>query len=192
MVNTSSEQLFNPQEFNVKVTSTNAAVKEIEAYDQPNLAHSPSATDSAVSSVGMMSIAKLKEKICIATIPDTVPEIGGTDICLELEAKFGLTEVSVSGDICFDNFCLTLLGAGITYSDAEICGDIRGKLKGIPLEVEFCLKFAPSINPVGLTIGVELTACLDLPKKAEEIYEKKGWEWTRNMLCIGVDRKVVL
>ena len=189
----SSQPLVDPSEFEAEITSTNSAVKEAQAYANAESATSLSSSDTMDSgpSVGTEAIAELNEDVYVATIPDTVPEIGGTDIHLTFNATFGLTEVSVSVGICFDSFCLTLLGAGISYSNAEICGDIRGKLKTIPLRVEGCFTFAPSLNPAGLEVGASVEACLDLPKM-EEIYERDGWEWTRQFLCVSEDVSATL
>lgn len=181
----SDEPLIEEEEWDADITSySQDTVNYTETYVGPDrVSDGPSFEKQA--------IAELSETVYLATIPDSVPEIGGTDINLTFDATFGFTEVSVSVGICFDGFCLTLIGAGITYSNAEICFDVRGKLKTIPLQVEGCLTFAPSLDPIGLTVGGSVGVCLDLPK-LEEIYERDGWEWTRKFLCIEEGLSVTL
>jgi hypothetical protein len=181
----SDEPLVEKEDFDADITSyTQDTVNYTETYVGPDrVSDGPSFEKEA--------IASLSERVYLATIPNNIPEIGGTDIELTFDATFGFTEVSVSIGICFGGFCLTLIGAGISYSDAEICFDVRGKLKTIPLQVEGCFTFAPSLNPIGLTVGGSVGVCLDLPK-IEEVYEKDGWEWTRKFLCIEEGVSVTL
>lgn len=181
----SDEPLVDPSEFETSITSTNSAVNQTYVGTRATTEAGTGPT------VGTEAIAELSEKVYLTTIPSTIPEIGGTDVHLTFNATFGTTEVAVSVGICFGDFCLTLLGAGISYSNAEICADVRGKLKSIPLQVEGCFTFAPSLNPVGLEVGASVEACLDLPK-LEEIYERNGWEWTRKFLCVSEDVSVTL
>ncbi|WP_435320477.1 hypothetical protein [Haloarchaeobius sp. TZWSO28] len=187
------EELVDPSEFDADITSTSGAVTDTETYVGPGSTNGPTITAESMDgpTVGTEAIATLSEEVYVTTIPYSVPEIGGTDITLTFDATFGFTEVGVSVGICFDGFCLELIGASISYSNAEICADIRGKLKSIPLQVEGCFTFAPSLDPVGLEVGASVGVCLDLPKM-EEIYERDGWEWTRRFLCVSEDVSVTL
>ncbi|SFR87585.1 hypothetical protein SAMN05216559_0378 [Halomicrobium zhouii] len=127
---------------------------------------------------------ELSEKLVLGTIPDEVPVIGGGDLGLKFEATFGFTEVSVNISICVDDSCLSLAGAGFSYSEAEVCLDTKGAYKGVPLDVEGCLLFNPSINPVGLEIGGSVKVCVGRnlcdpngKKKGDET--GGGWEYSR-------------
>ncbi|MGQ5515462.1 twin-arginine translocation signal domain-containing protein [Halococcus saccharolyticus] len=174
----SQEPLVDPSEFDTDITSTNSAVN----YTETDVTSGSPSTDPAPTP---QAIASPSARFYVATIPYRIPVIGGTDIVLTIDATFGFTEVSISGGICFDNTCLTLLGAGISYSNAEICADIRGKLKAIPLRVDGCFRFAPSLNPAGLEVSASVEVCLDVAP--DSAYEQNGWEFAGRYLCVQED-----
>ncbi|WP_132057153.1 hypothetical protein [Halorussus amylolyticus] len=126
----------------------------------------------------------LSQKIRLGTIPDVVPVIGGSDLFIKVSATFGLTEVSADISVCVDDACLSIAGAGFTYSESEVCIDGKGTIKGIPVELEGCLTFNPSLNPVGLEVGGSVTGCLGRNLCDTDWSPSNGWDYGRTCgLC---------
>ena len=125
-------------------------------------------------------LASRTAKVYLGTIPDEVPAIGGSDLSLKFSVAFRFTKINADIAFCLDDTCITIVGAGYSYSKSTLCLDTKVSVSAVPITLEGCLTFNGSFDPLGVDVGISVEACIgrDLCD-----VNGSGGGWDYNLAC---------